>query len=610
MAEDSLLLNFAQGDATFAAKRSFSGGRWRDRLTAKKAASNWQKKLASNAPNKGTAREPFQGDGNPTGPDSNLDTRAAKRQRIEGLPRPQDHGYVGKKQRGANSNAFKPDQFVSSLFTSNPSPQALAEERGQVDEEAPVEPSNAPLSSELESFTSLGLSTILASHLLNKLEIKAPTAIQKEAIGQLVKEDSDAFVQAETGSGKTLAYLLPIVQRLVSLSLSDSAHSDAQESSRIHRDSGLFAVVLAPTRELCKQILVVLESLLRCAHWIVPGAVTGGESKKKEKARLRKGINILVATPGRLADHLANTQVLDVSRVRWLVLDEGDRLVELGFENDIQKIVSNLNMQAKKVQPLSVSGLPEKRTTVLCSATMKMDVQRLGRISLKSPAHIQASTDHSHADENHASPENEFSAPSQLKQSYAIVPAKQRLVSLVAVLKRAFTRKGSVMKTMIFFTCADSVDFHFDLVAHNRKRQQGISGSGDEQPPPPEDTKMSVHNPQTVTDAPMLSSPANAVRIFRLHGSLHQSLRTSTLAAYAKSSEPAVLFCTDVASRGLDLPNVDFVIEYDPAFSKDDHLHRIGRTARAGRDGRALIFLTPGDEEGYVQILKQGRRDG
>ena len=87
----------------------------------------------------------------------------------------------------------------------------------------------------------------------------------------------------------------------------------------VHRDSGLFAIVLAPTRELCKQISVVLEGLLRCAHWIVAGTVIGGEKKKSEKARLRKGLNILVATPGRLADHLDNTQVLDVSNVRWLV---------------------------------------------------------------------------------------------------------------------------------------------------------------------------------------------------------------------------------------------------------------------------------------------------
>ena len=102
----------------------------------------------------------------------------------------------------------------------------------------------------------------------------------------------------------------------------------------------------------------------------------------------------------------------------------------------------------------------------------------------------------------------------------------------------------------------------------------------------------------------------NQVTIHKLHGSLPQHVRTSTLSAFARSHEASVLICTDVASRGLDLPNVNFVIEYDPAFNSDDHLHRIGRTARLGRDGRALIFLLPGSEENYVEVLKGGYRDG
>jgi ATP-dependent RNA helicase DDX31/DBP7 len=96
----------------------------------------------------------------------------------------------------------------------------------------------------------------------------------------------------------------------------------------------------------------------------------------------------------------------------------------------------------------------------------------------------------------------------------------------------------------------------------------------------------------------------------KLHGSLAQNIRTATLKAFTESAEPCVMICTDVASRGLDLPNVDYVIEYDPPFSADDHLHRVGRTARAGKDGRALIFLLPGEEEEYVSILASGYRDG
>ena len=109
----------------------------------------------------------------------------------------------------------------------------------------------------------------------------------------------------------------------------------------------------------------------------------------------------------------------------------------------------------------------------------------------------------------------------------------------------------------------------------------------------------------TVRDALLVKSASNpSLKVYKLHGSLPQSTRTSTLSAFSRSTDPGILLCTDVASRGLDLPSIDLVIEYDPAFSSDDHLHRIGRTARAGKDGRATVFLLPGAEEEYLQILK------
>ncbi|KAK3044946.1 ATP-dependent RNA helicase dbp7, partial [Coniosporium uncinatum] len=365
-----------------------------------------------------------------------------------------------------------------------------------------------------------------------------------------------------------------------------------------------------------KQISAVLDSLLRCAHWIVAGTVIGGEKKKSEKARLRKGLNILVATPGRLADHLNHTEALNVSNVRWLVLDEGDRLVELGFEHDIQKIVSalNLRMRARKSTDALSEKLPAKRTTILCSATMKMDVQKLGEISLKDAAHIQGDPADSKADAAKRE-QDTFSAPSQLKQSYAIVPAKLRLVTLVSVLKRAFIRKGAVTKVIVFISCADSVDFHF--AAFTRAEDEPEANPDADNTSEQEKAKPTVRQlPTTLAElptqapSPVISAPSNPITAFRLHGSLQQAIRTSTLQAFTKSTAPSVLFCTDVASRGLDLPSVDLVVEYDPAFSRDEHLHRIGRTARAGREGRAMLFLQPGEEEGYVDVLKSGRRDG
>lgn len=597
MADDGMVINFDLGDGPLHAKPAFRGGSWKDRLTAKKSAQYHRAKVAKRA-NGGLSKDDQAGIKESAAPEVSSEPRPAKKQRVEGDARHFEDSNSNAVHKQHTSSAQKPRQVISSLFSFNPEAKTATEEP-QEDANAPAVPSNAPLQSELDTFTSLGLSTTIAEHLLKKLEIKAPTAIQREAVTQLVLHDTDAFIQAETGSGKTLAYLLPIVQRIASLTSPESS------SSRVGRGSGLFAIILAPTRELSKQISVVLEGLLRCAHWIVSGTVIGGEKKKSEKARLRKGLNILIATPGRLADHLDHTEVLDVSNVRWLVLDEGDRLVELGFEKDIQKIVSTLNM--RKSRKSNIPALPLERTTVLCSATMKMNVQKLGEISLRNAVHIKASAAEqgTHGKETE---EGKFSAPAQLKQSYAIVPAKLRLVSLLAVLKRAFTRKGSVMKTIVFMSCADSVDFHFEVFSRGGFEKAKDDAKSDSAPT--EGANASSAAVRTGGPAPSISSKDCPVQVFRLHGSLPQPVRTSTLAAYTKCKDPAVLVCTDVASRGLDLPNVDFVIEYDPPFNKDDHLHRIGRTARAGNDGRAMIFLMPGSEESYVGILKDERRDG
>lgn len=628
MADDGMLLNFAVGDTPWQPKSAYKGGHWKDRLTAKKALQYAQNKNNPDYKRENDAKNDVRSG-------SNSEPRPFKRQRTDAEYKPtHTTGRTGPRD-GANAPRQRPKEVISSLFTYNPTSTHVAQEAdAEAEEDAePVQPSNAPLSSELDTFTSLGLSPNVARHLLEKMGIKAPTAIQAKAVAQLVKDDSDAFIQAETGSGKTLAYLLPIVQRLVSMS--DTARKANGGAGGLTRDSGLFAIILAPTRELSKQISTVLESLLGAAHWIVAGTVIGGEKKQSEKARLRKGLNILVATPGRLVDHLDHTERLDVSNVRWLVMDEGDRLMELGFEQDIQKIVSVLNLRMRKVQEAKVPGLPEKRTTVLCSATIKMDVERLGSITLKEAVSISAEKPKD--GQGSEQTEGAFSAPAQLKQSYAVVPAKLRLVTLAAILRRAFARKGSVMKTIVFMSCADSVDFHFEVLARGGEKKSNVVEKPEKSAelteleknnPSKRQEKKQMHNHEkklapgkirqggtiddTCTEATsaIISAKDNEVTVFRMHGSLPQAVRTSTLKAFTNNKDASVMICTDVASRGLDLPNVDFVIEYDPAFSKDDHLHRIGRTARAGRDGRALIFLQPGNEEGYVNILKDGRRDG
>jgi ATP-dependent RNA helicase DDX31/DBP7 len=602
MADDGMLLNFEINDAVLKPQVKFTGGRWKDRVHAQRSAKKNRERSWDGV--NGTPLENTRQIG--TGDDD----RPVKRQRTIGDSRGQNNGddertdgarnghngtngksssYMPPGNSGSGEKkglaVFKPGQVTSRLFTSNPTPTTVFEDA--VQETEPAKPSNAPLAEGAENFLALGLSRRIAQHLSSKLDMKAPTAIQKNTIPPLVKEDSDAFLQAETGSGKTLAYLLPIVQRIMALSHDDEGTSTG---TKIHRNSGLFAIVLAPTRELCKQIAAVLEKLLRCAPWIVSTTVIGGESKKSEKARIRKGVNILIATPGRLVDHLDNTEVLDVGTVRWLVLDEGDRLMEMGFEDELKTIVRKIrteDLKTKNAEGVKLDKLPQRRVTVLCSATMRMDVQKLGEISLQDATHITASS--SDNDAGVQIDEGVFSAPTQLKQTYIVAAGKLRLVTLLALLKSTFARKGSVMKAIVFISCADSVDFHYELL---RAAPASLTTT-------------------TVAEAAYITSPANTkISLFKLHGSLAQPVRTATLASFKTATDPCVLITTDIASRGLDVPAVELVIEYDPAFSVADHVHRIGRTARAGRSGKAVLFLQPGCEEGYIAHLQNPNLSG
>lgn len=626
MADDGMLMNFAISPDAVPTNSVFKGGRWKDRLKAKKSSQRRREQHQSNRALTGSNALPTK-------------IREAVLVTAEELPR------SSKKQRLDNPRqsqpkphvvSSKPKEVVSSLFTYNPTTKPPAPPETQDEQQPAPEPSNAPLPATASPFTSLGLSPFLSTYITQSLSLTAPTAIQKAAITQLLQEDSDAFIQAETGSGKTLAYLLPIVQRIIALST---------DTAKINRTSGLFALILAPTRELTHQISAVLTRLLRSLPHLVAGTVTGGSTKNHEKSRLRKGLNILVATPGRLADHLEHTEVLDVGNVRWLVLDEGDRLMELGFEDKIKAIVQKLDdrkreQKGQRVVKVALEGLPERRTTVLCSATMKMGVQKLGEISLRNAVHIKAGPSSEPLPDSSGNvisdisderdKEKAFRAPAQLKQSYITTPPKQRLVTLAALLKRTVVRKGSVMKAIVFLSCADSVDFHFEVLVRKDGQPPKEATSSEQNSKSNRKTKPTLdtrspteissgnHNPvkerielPTVAPASSLASTANPdLMLYKLHGSLEQKLRTATLQSFTKSSDPAILLCTDVASRGLDLPNIDLVVEYDPPFSADDHLHRVGRTARAGREGRACCFLMPGEEEGYVPILKECAGEG
>lgn len=616
MDDDDLIMNFAVPlvDAPVQVQKSVkvSGGRWKERRDMRFKLEGRERRPVSGVNNievEGLRKKAEQmlADMHPGKKRDVNSINPERRQAHE--KRDRADGPVGipsKKIKFAESNGEhggKNNSYVSSLFTSN----KVSDLSVTTDETAHL-PSNAPLK-DASTFSGLGLDERLATHLTTSMRYLAPTKVQGAVAPVMMETQKDYFVKAQTGSGKTLAFVLPIVHRLM-------------QNESITRLSGLFAVILTPTRELASQIYSVLELLLRCHHHIVPGIVVGGEKKKSEKARIRKGVNILVGTPGRLADHLENTESLDVLQVRWLVLDEGDRLVELGFHDTIAKISDHLTTHSK-LSP-KWKGLPTRRTNILCSATMPEDVKKLGNTLLTDPEMISVDKETS----------NNATAPDQLVQKVMVVPPKLRLVTLAGTLKAI--KPVQTTRTIVFFSCSDSVDFHFDVfrrggrILKPKKSEKEMQREEKEREERKEaleevptfksrhdkyknkgrnDQEKPVSSNEVVPkdEACCLMAPQISLDtiVFRLHGSLSQNLRSATLHQFATDTEAnkgkhLVLFCTDVASRGLDMPNIAHVVEYDPPFSVDDHLHRIGRSARVGKEGEATLFLLPGEEEGYV----------
>ncbi|GES86699.1 DEAD-domain-containing protein [Rhizophagus clarus] len=502
----------------------------------------------------------------------------------------------------SQKNLVNKAQVISSIFSYNPEIPNVRYDNNS--KSIDHKPSNAPID-DISSFKSMGLDNDLVENMKNKLGVEKPTNIQSKAIPVLMSSinknsEFDVIVQSETGSGKTLIYLLPILHRLINITI------DIQNNGLLSRSIGTLAIILTPTRELAIQVVSVLECLTNIPpskltsrrhlnHWIVIGNVIGGKKKQSEKARLRKGINILVCTPGRLLDHLQNTKSFLVKNLCWLILDEADRLLELGFEETLQSIVKILdekttNSETKKQLFSSSKFWPKRRQTILCSATLKDDVKRLAGYTLFNPIFIGGKDDFSPMEEKNEK-STKFSTPNQLKQSYIITPAKLRLVTLLAILKLTFNVKqnGDLVnrKIIVFVSCCDSVDFHFDLFKNAGKFSK-LDGEKTD------DDKLQ-NNDQSI----FAIIPA---KIFRLHGDLTQNIRTEIFNEFSRSNS-GILFCTDVAARGLDLPDVAKIIQYDPPTDLKDYVHRVGRTARLGKEGEAILFILPSEIE-YINILK------
>ena len=554
-------------------------------------------------------------------PQQDVEVRPFKRPRME-----KDH----------TQDTFRPDassrhptQFISSLFSYNPTISAPAEPSSL---RKVSKPSNAPVNA--STFEGLGLSPLIISHLSTKMSISQPTSIQRAALPSLLKttESRDAFIQSQTGSGKTLSFLLPIIQDLLPLS----------SLSYIDRSIGTLAIIIAPTRELAKQISDVLEALLtmrlrppsdnpedsspdlssqRLTRWLVSGLLTGGATRTHEKARLRKGIPILVSTPGRLLDHLQNTAAFNVGKCRWLVLDEADRLMDLGFEEAVKGILKGLDGRRKLAllaeqegKGTDVAGWDwTERRNVLCSATIREDVQKLAGVALNHPVVIKAiDTAAEHSDpKGPANSYEKFTPPSQLAQRFVVVPLKLRLVTLVALLRTLLTqnteRRREGTKIIVFLSCTDSVDFHWSLLggATMDDNEQGMSDSGTEDEPN-EAASGEPRAPKT-SRVKVQSTLLPNTHIYRLHGSLPLQTRLASLKGFSSkpstgvppASHSSILLCTSVASRGLDLPLVRAVIQHDlpTEGGATEYVHRVGRTARVGKGGEAWAIVGPSEEQ-------------
>ncbi|XP_052770209.1 probable ATP-dependent RNA helicase DDX47 [Mya arenaria] len=354
------------------------------------------------------------------------------------------------------------------------------------------------------TFKSLGVVDVLCEA-CEGLKWKSPSKIQREAI-PVALTGKDVIGLAETGSGKTGAFAIPILQKL------------------LESPQRLFGLILTPTRELAFQISEQFEALgskigVKCC------VIVGGIDMMNQALMLAKKPHIIVSTPGRLVDHLENTKGFNLRSLKFLVMDEADRILNMDFEAEVDKIL--------KV-------IPRERSTYLFSATMTKKVAKLQRASLKDPVKVEVNS--------------KYQTVEKLLQYYIFIPVKFKDVYLVYILNELAGNSFMVFCA----TCANTQRVALML------RNLGL-----------------------------MAIP--------LHGQMTQAKRLGSLAKF-KSKSRSILIATDVASRGLDIPHVDVVINLDIPTHSKDYIHRVGRTARAGRSGKSITMVTQYDVELYQRI--------
>jgi ATP-dependent RNA helicase DDX18/HAS1 len=360
------------------------------------------------------------------------------------------------------------------------------------------------------------------SKAIEELKFDKMTEIQAKSIPALLA-GKDLLAQAKTGSGKTLAFLIPAIELL--------------HNAKFKPRNGTGVLIIAPTRELAIQIYAVAKELMKYmtqTHTLI----IGGANKHYEEQKLQKGCNLIVATPGRLLDHLLNTKGFVYNNLLALIIDEADRILEVGFEEEMKAIVKLL---------------PKKRQTMLFSATQTTKVADIARVSLNRDPVFVGVTAHLNPNQQQ---KDHAATVKKLEQGYVIVNAETKFVLLFSFLKRNLKKK-----VIVFFSTCASVKYHTQLLNY--------------------------------INIPVVS----------LHGKMKQNLRTNTFFNFC-NAESGVLLSTDVAARGLDIPQVDWIIQYDPPENPKEYIHRVGRTARAGNKGKALLVLLP-TESGFLKYLKK-----
>ena len=359
------------------------------------------------------------------------------------------------------------------------------------------------------SFNSLGLSDALLKA-ISKKGYSTPSPIQKKAIPPIL-EGKDVLASAQTGTGKTAGFTLPILQ-LLSLGKHLS-----------HRP--IRALILTPTRELAAQILANIKEYSEFVD-LRSAVIFGGVNQNPQVAQLRQGIDILVATPGRLID-LQNQGLVSLSKVEILVLDEADRMLDMGFLRDIERIM--------KV-------LPSKRQNLLFSATFSKDIKNLAMGILHHPVQVEAT------------PEN-TTVDAIIQKVYPC--AKEKKTELIIKL----ITEGNWKQILVFTRTKQGAN----------KLTESMIGAG--------------------------------IKAAAIHGNKGQGARTKALAGFKNGSLTA-LVATDIAARGLDIPLLPHVVNFELPNIPEDYVHRIGRTGRAGASGEAISLFSP-DETVFLRDIEK-----